>query len=393
MIMLNLMKKIIRFFKKIITKPVRFLKKIYRVVRYTFRLARRIWRYLPRLKQPWGGVYIDRWILSSLRYRMQYWVETINRELAGIFRDLLTNIVHFLVMLIILVLAVMLQLMAVDTTVQILNSLSLTLLGLVTLFITAAIFMATQAASAIGKSNDDKRQFSNTINNYSGSIYEIFERGVEKYTVDEVYTLLYGIAAFHIIDQPSYIVYREWLLKIAPSLPTDNQSWRTPLSRTYEIAQIGQNSREWNILPVLEIISKYKLANKKEGAELKKIRSSALSFQATGSQSYWEHYPFMGARLTRVVYVSLFSLVLSFIFSNVVLNKPNMVSQYNFYTTDISRFVVVLFMLISIVVSLRYLILLVEYFRSTSNRSYQDAVNFYPENPSEGSYYQYYRVR
>jgi hypothetical protein len=346
-----------------------------------------MWRYLPRLKQPWGAVHVNRWMLSNIRYRLQRWAEALNRELASLTREVLTNILYFFMTLLILTLTVTILALEVEAIVDILNALSFTLIGLIILFITAAIFMATQAAAAIGKSNEDKRHFTNSINDYPGNLYEIFERNINKYTVDETHTLLSGLAAFHVIDQASYVKFKTWLLSILPELSTDSQTWRTPYTRTYEIAQSGQSAKDWNIILSLDILNKYGSLGQREQSQLNKVRRCAVEFQSTGSQSYWEHHPFMGARLTRIVYISIFSLVLSFLFCMVFIKKPDLIAEYNFHTVEILAFITIFFMLISMLVSIRYLVLLVEYFRTTSNRSYQNQINFYPEDPSEGSYY------
>lgn len=275
------------------------------------------------------------------------------------------------------------------TLTALLGDVATAILGLLTIFITAAIFMATLSSQATTKAADESAEFVATLHETEHVFRRAYMATRGLTTADQKWRLAQAVAAESVLDQSGYRKFRNWLSEIRSDF--DGSYYQQNVLFPYDVAQVAVSNRSWSIKSGIALLEDEldmppDLRMQVVSAHTKsftKLNAAASSYELTGIANAYNQRPFLGQRLTRVVFYGAVAVVVINLYRAFSSKTFDLIPQIDFHAAFLVKAVVSLLVLGVLALCLRYLVLLVAYFRYSSPYPYQANTSFYYEYPTE----------
>lgn len=347
--------------------------------------------FIEEIKHEWKSVYLYRPGLWLVKYPIRSMITLVNRELAQFARSAVWN-PTFLLTVILIALIAMYTLKFASTSAldQALDVIMGFLIALLTLFFTAAIFMATLSWSAASRAATANAEFHATLRKVSDDFLKrCYQQLSVSLSVDEKWVLVNAVAAESILDQDDYRKFRAWLGSI-----------KKDFAETYyaEMATSPLNTATSNLeyrhAPILQAVSiiQAKLRDAESGTSqkvspnadqtLQELEIAASRYEQSGAVSYYSQQDLLGINLSRVVTYGLLAIFLIVIYKLIGDGAHNFIPFFDLRSTALLKSLVVISALTALAIAIRYLLRFVSYFR-WSVPEYRSPVYIYADDSSE----------
>jgi hypothetical protein len=297
------------------------------------------------------------------------------RNLAiSVLDELATFLVHFkmnsavaFVSLTIVVMSISIPVYFSDKIGSLTGVISSTLLALLAIFITAAVFMATLSRQGLDRQSEKDADFLMTVRKNGSVLRTIFVQLIDNdIESHQRYTLLAGFAAGTVFDNRTYKSFHTEVIKHKDAYRKSSEYFSYGNS-IYQLSIDATNWRFGNISSVLDLW--VEAGSKIKGEDLRisndkftKLYEACREYEATPSPDTYSQGVFLGPQLTRVViYGTLAVLVSPFyiFFESIESIHP--------FVIDVLISLLLMIAFIGLALSLRYLLNLLRYFRTLSN--------------------------
>lgn len=346
--------------------------------------------FLKELKNDWEPLKWEGYNSYLIKEQIKTGVRVFNREIVSLLMNFKTNIVFSLSAILLIILAVMISRIATDSYLNDLFAvITNALFGLLTIFITAAIFMATISNQVLTKSSDILADYLALLHATDGFFKDVYTALPTETTVDQRYRVVSAVASESVLDQPSYIEFRDWLESIKDDF--NGTDYEDQFKYPYDLAQAHIDGKAWAIkdgielleheLPKTDLIKKIIEKNK---SSISTLKAGSVDYQISGASAVYEQREFLGPMLTKTLAYGIAAILLVYVFRLVAEHNYNFIAEYDLRSILILKFLAVLVLLSALVYALRFLFHLAAYFRRVSvNYGESTTVNIYPETESE----------
>lgn len=266
------------------------------------------------------------------------------------------------------------------------------LFGMLTIFITAAIFLATLSSEAVSRTTSKHAQFVGSLIGHGNIFRDAYDYLPASLEPNLKWKIVTAYAAQSVHDQPSYEKFSDWL-----KLRKDDfagSSYEHTSRATFDTAQGIIYSRAWIIKDAINFLENAieptpDMAEflSKHSKPISDLKVAVTDFELTGLPNIYEQKPFIGVRLTRVTFYGLLAIVIIGIYRVALGLHFNLLKQENMHTYAIARFATILLTTATLVLYVRYLALFVGYLRNTGAQ-FTNYGSFYPRDPSETYHWQ-----
>ncbi len=321
------------------------------------------------LKGNWHG-----YRSAMVRYSIKNIIFEINEEIVVFLYNIKINPTFFLWTLIVLASSVGITLyVPLELIKDLLEKSVQGLFGFITIFITAAIFIATLTSTFSSKQSEEIRLLNSGIQNIDNIFKDLYFYSRDYTDENQKWILMCAHAAESVFDQGSYMEFRDWYRTIESDFAGGN--FEASRKFPFDIAANATVSDRWAIKQGLQIaetdlqtrvtgVYDYLKNHKAQVRQLKSVVGK-YSYPNVGFQPYG-FGSFIGSRLTRVVLYGLTAIVLAIIFNTVSGQQHNLVTGVDLHFRTLLEFSAVCLSLGAITISIRYMTMFLKYLKANS---------------------------
>lgn len=349
--------------------------------------------FLRELKSEWESLKWSRYSSYTIKYQLKELLKSVNREVVALLVQLRSNLLFCFATILIATLTLsVIILLPHDSLVEALSLLSVVVFGLLTIFITAAIFMATISNQVLAKISDAMANYLVLLHSTSKIFKIVYANLPPDTAVDVRYRLLCAVEAECVLDQISYRQFRDWVADVKKDFK--GTDYEETVDFPFDIIQQNVGGKSWALKDGLDILE-HEL---KKTDEIKKIikdndktisilRSGCVDYQVSGAASIYEQKDFLGTFLSRVLAYGLFAILISYLYRLFSGLTYDLFTGVELYSKQIIGFVVLFIMFSALTYAVKFLFHLAAYFRRVSSHYGDSSLSIYPEAESESRYY------
>lgn len=350
--------------------------------------------FLREIKNDWEQLKWSKYSSYTIKYQLKEILKVINGEIVGLLVQLRSNLIFCIASITTALFTFsVIVLLSPEALEEALSMLSVVIFGMLTIFVTAAIFMATISNQVLSRISDAMANYLALLHSTEKIFKKVYECLPPDTPVEIRYRLLCAVEAEWVLDQVSYRQFCVWVNKVKKDFK--GSDYEEYLNFPYDIVQQYVSGKSWSLKDGLDILE-HEIA---KTHEIKKIirnnkktisalRSGCVDYQVSGAASVFEQKDFLGPFLTRVLAYGVAAILLSYTYRLFSGLQHNLFPNIELYSKELLGFLVLFIMLSALAYALKFLFHLAAYFRRVSEHYGDSAgLNIYPESESESRYY------
>lgn len=359
--------------------------RIWRSIERKGRFYRRNYSRYLRLRRRMRPIKAYNWSYRwSYRWRVKNFLLLLIDEVIVYIVNLKNSLIVLLVSLIIILTTFILYFGFTNNVFDILSAFNVLEIALLSLFVTAAVFMATLSKQNIDEQSKREIEFTKIMKRNRHVFKEIFLKTIGSTMSNYMKkSMINSYAAGSIFDQQSFLEFNR-TVATKLSIIAEFEKYLIEKNSIYAIASEATSMRFYSVREFIDMwksTEKEFVLSERSAEQLEVIRNAVsdyeyYSFGGINGQSY-----FLGPRLTRVMVYGLLGLAAPFLWG--------FMGGSTILLLQFVSYFIVLLSLVSLALSVRYILLLLGYFRTIYYHSSANILNvyFWPESPGTDRIY------